>query len=625
MQLNPEQQKVVNVEEGPILVLAGAGTGKTRTLTARATRLIQDGLPPNRLLLLTFTNKAAGEMKERMVQQIGSQANKIWAGTFHSIASKVLHRHAHHLDFGYSFTILDDEDSKSLMKRCIKDGKLNKVEGMPAPRVICHLISKALNTGETLAALIEDERPDLQGHIGSLEKAAKIYKREKKKMDSMDFDDLLKFWVVLLRDYEEVRDLYSKQFKHILVDEYQDTNRLQNQAIRLLATHHRNITAVGDDHQSIYAFRGAQFENILEFEKDWPGCQVFTIEQNYRSSPQILQVANASIANNIVQRSKNLFSEKRTGSKPVLKVCQNTMDQAKTVISDLTKRKFSIPLEKMVVLYRAHHQSMELQIELARAKIPFRLRSGIRFFEMAHIKDVLSFLKWKENPKDRISFSRFMCFCPGLGSQTSDLILKELLESNFVDPLSSLLSGNKRIKQKSMEAFRLVQECLRKISGAETPSQAIEALFAGPYRQLLLRLYEDPEKRIDDLTRLSAFAMEFTDFTSFLNEVTLVSGEKEGNNKRGIILSTIHQAKGLEWNTVFLLGLYQGGLPISRAQTDAETEEERRLFYVAVTRAKRHLLMYYPRADKRIRNLKPSIFLTEIQKTGTFGMVKTRS
>ncbi|MBD3262296.1 MAG: AAA family ATPase, partial [Candidatus Altiarchaeales archaeon] len=369
MQLNPEQQKVVDVEEGPILVLAGAGTGKTRTLTARATRLILDGLPPDRLLLLTFTNKAAGEMKERMSKQVGNLANRIWAGTFHSIASRILHRHATKLGFGYSFAILDDEDSKSLMKRCIKDGKLDKVEGMPAPRVICSLISKSINAGETLAALIQDARPDFKDIQTEIEKAAKLYKIEKKNMDAMDFDDLLRFWVLLLKKEEDVRDLYSSQFKHILVDEYQDTNKLQNRAIKLLAKNHQNITAVGDDHQSIYAFRGAQFRNILEFEHDWPGCKVFTIEQNYRSSPQILQVANASIAQNVAQRPKNLFSEKRPGSKPVLKVCPNMNSQARALISDLKKRKFSIPLEKMAVLYRSHHQSMEVQIELSRAKI----------------------------------------------------------------------------------------------------------------------------------------------------------------------------------------------------------------------------------------------------------------
>lgn len=624
MELNPEQKKVIEAQNGALLVLAGAGTGKTRTLTARATRLIKDGLEPERLLLLTFTNKAAGEMKERMSQQIGALSNRIWAGTFHSIASRILHRHAPLLGFSYSFTILDDDDSKVLIKRILKDSKLDKEEGFPLARIVKALISKASNIGNTLSLLLEEEYPHFLPFASNIEKAFLFYKETKKEMDAMDFDDLLEFWLILLQQKEEVRNLYSEQFLHVLVDEYQDTNKLQNEALKLLAANHGNITAVGDDHQSIYAFRGARFTNILEFEKDWPGCKVFTIEQNYRSSPQILNIANASIANNVAQRPKNLFSENSAGSKPVLKVCFDASNQACTLLSDISKRKYSVPLEKMAILYRSHHHSMEIQIELARAKIPFRLQSGLRFFEMAHIKDVLSFLRWKENPKDKISFSRFMCFCPRVGSKGSDKILSGILSRNPKNPLQELLSGEipKQVK-KSIETFTLIQNCLKILLQSGSPSEAINLISQGPYRKILTKLYEDPERRVDDLLKLSEFAEEFSSLSSFLEEVALFSSEKEDRNKRGITLTTIHQAKGLEWDTVFLVGLYQGGLPSSKATTDFELEEERRLFYVAITRARRHLLMYFPRGDKRNRNLKPSMFLTEIQKTGTFGMVKT--
>lgn len=621
MNLNPGQQKVVEAKNGPILVLAGAGTGKTRTLTARATKLLQNGLPPHQLLLLTFTNKAADEMKERMSEQIGALAKKIWAGTFHSIASRILHQHATLLGFSSSFSILDEEDSKSLLKRCLKNNKLDKVEGFPKPRVVLSLISKAANTGRSIDTLITEELIYLEPVREELKKAAKLYAKEKKEMDSMDFDDLLEFWVRLLKEHETVKRRYSEQFQHILVDEYQDTNHLQNEAIKLLATKHGNITAVGDDHQSIYAFRGAQFKNILEFEEDWPGCQIFTIEQNYRSSPEILTLANASIANNVVQRTKNLFSENRSQGKPLLKVCQDTSSQAKIILQDIQKMRYSCDLTQMAILYRAHFLSMEIQIELAKARIPFRIRSGVRFFEMAHIKDVLSFLKWTQNPKDKISFSRFMGFCPGIGAKTSDFILKDFLQG-IMGPVYSLLNGHRKIKTQSQETFELVKDCVKKVSENKTPSEAIQSLITGSYRKLLGRLYEEPEKRLEDLHKLSSFAEDFQDLPSFLEEVSLYSSERDQDNKKGIILTTIHQAKGLEWDTVYLPGLYQGGLPNSRAQSDSEVEEERRLFYVAVTRAKKHLQMYYPRADKRMGGLKPSMFLTEIQKTGTFGMVK---
>lgn len=620
MRLNPEQQKVVDVEKGAILVLAGAGTGKTRTLTARASRLIQDGLPPHKLLLLTFTNKAAGEMKERMAQQVGSLASQIWAGTFHSVASRILHRHGNLLGFGPSFSILDDEDSKGLLKRCFKTLKLDKVEEFPRSKVIRSLISKSLNTGHSIDTLITEEMMYLDQFREEIKKVAKLYAKEKKEMDSMDFDDLLEFWVTLLRDHSSIRERYSEQFEHILVDEFQDTNHLQNEAVTLLASKHGNITAVGDDHQSIYAFRGAQFKNILEFEQNWPNCQVFTIEQNYRSTPQILNVANASIANNILQREKNLFSEGTPGAKPVLRVCLDTKVQAKSILEDIRKKRYSVKLDEMAILYRSHHHSMELQIELARAKIPFRIRSGIRFFEMAHIKDVLSFLKWVQNPKDKISFSRFMGFCPGVGAKTADAILADVLQ-RLVGPVPSFLQGHHKVKSSSLETFTLIQKGIELVSEAKTPSEAIEVLINGPYRKLLGRMYEEPEKRLDDLYKLSGFAQEYNSLPEFLEEVALISSEG-AENKTGIVLTTIHQAKGLEWDNVYLIGLYQGGLPSSRATSDSDIEEERRLFYVAVTRAKKHLQLYYPQGDKRSRGLKPSMFLTEIQKTGTFGMVK---
>ncbi|HEX7618550.1 MAG TPA: ATP-dependent helicase, partial [Verrucomicrobiae bacterium] len=428
-ELNPQQLAAVTAPPGPALVIAGAGSGKTRTLTYRVAYLLEQGIPADRILLLTFTNKAAGEMMRRVSDLLGRQLPALWGGTFHSIGARVLRSHADLIGYQRDFTILDRNDAKDLIKACIADAKIEtKGTHFPKPDVLNEIFSLAVNTHQSVEQLVDEQyfyllekyagKNELSEDVARL---SQLYARRKRATNAMDFDDLLALWLKLLQDHAGVREHYQRRFQFILVDEYQDTNQLQSDLIDLLAARHHNVTVVGDDAQSIYAWRGANFANILEFPKRHPGAKVFKIETNYRSTPEILQVANAAIAANRNQFTKILAPSRKSGLKPALVACVDAAQQA----AFIAQRVAELPDEgvnpnKVAVLYRSHFHALELQLELTRRQIPFSITSGIRFFEQAHIKDATAFLKLVANPRDEVSFKRLAQLLPGIGAKGTD-------------------------------------------------------------------------------------------------------------------------------------------------------------------------------------------------------------
>ena len=420
--LNAEQRAVVVAGEGPILVIAGAGTGKTRALTYRVAHLIDQGVPPGRILLLTFTNRASSEMLSRVRGLVGGRARAVWGGTFHSVGRRVLGEFAERLGYPQSFGILDREDAQSLMKQCVADVvSAPTASRFPRPGVLVNLYSRASNTARPALEIFRERYPRFAGHEREVEQVLIRYQGKKFEYGVMDFDDLLTNWRRLLNEDDQAREQLTRRFLHVLVDEYQDTNALQAEIVEIMGSGHGNVTVVGDDCQSVYSFRGAEFRNILEFPERNPGALVTRLETNFRSSPQILALANASIANNQRQFDKVLRPIRPDALMPGHVRCANEDEQSSFVAQRVLQlRDEGVELERVAVLYRAHWQSMELQIELGRRNIPFRVHSGQRFFEQRHIKDALAFLRFAANPRDQLAFQRAASLAAGIGVKTAE-------------------------------------------------------------------------------------------------------------------------------------------------------------------------------------------------------------
>ena len=421
-ELNPQQLAAVTAAPGPSLVIAGAGAGKTRTLTYRVAFLLEQGVPADRLLLLTFTNKAAKEMMRRVAELLGSDLSSLWGGTFHAVGNRILRRHADLLGFSRDFTILDREDAKDLINACLDSAKIDvKATRFPKADVLGDIFSLAVNTGRTPRQVLEQQYDYFSALAPQIEELQRRYAERKRATGVMDFDDLLALWLRLLQEHAEVRELYQRRFQFILVDEYQDTNRLQSELIDLLAARHHNVMVVGDDSQSIYSWRGANFQNILRFPERYPGAKIYKIETNYRSTPEILRLANAAIAANVHQFAKQLAPARKSGPKPVLVTCNDAVEQAAFVAQRVLElRDEGLNLGEMAVLYRSHFHALEIQLELTRRNIPFSITSGIRFFEQAHIKDMAAYLKLVCNPRDELAFKRLARMLPGIGGKTAE-------------------------------------------------------------------------------------------------------------------------------------------------------------------------------------------------------------
>lgn len=621
--LNPEQLAAVMHPGGPMLVLAGAGSGKTRTLVYRVCRLVEDGAPPGKILLLTFTNKAAREMLDR-VEHLGKGGPVlVMGGTFHSAGHRILRRYAETIGYSPRFSILDREDSVDLMGHALADVQKDvPVRRGPTPRLLADVYSMVINTGRELEGVLADRAPQFLDQAPTMAAVFRRYLERKRDADLMDFDDLLLNWLLLLTRHPPVRQELSRRFEHILVDEYQDTNRLQADIVEKMLGAERNLMVVGDDAQSIYGFRGADFENILGFPERHEDCALFRLETNYRSRPEILAVANASIRCNRRQFRKELRPVRPGGERPRSVSVTGPEDQARWVADEILRlREEGLDLEDMAVLYRNHAHSIDLQVELTRRNIPFKVRSGLRFFEQRHIKDVLAHLRFVDNPRDEVAFARMMKLRTGFGPRNAARLWSACGPDNR---LQSLLRTEPSGYGLARPATRELAPTIKLLDALGTPrllgqpGEAIRHIVESFYHAWARDNLENTASRIEDLQQLALFADAQPDVATFLAEVTLLndlSGEDRtgGPDDECLTLSTTHQSKGLEWKAVFVLWVSEGRFPGPRCD---DIEEERRLFYVAMTRAKDHLALVHPQMIRdRYRVdvlIDPSRFLLEL-------------
>lgn len=634
-ELNPQQYAAVTADPGPALVIAGAGAGKTRTLTYRVAWLLEQGIPAHRILLLTFTNKAAREMMQRVASLLGTELPDLWGGTFHSIGNRFLRRHAECLGYRRDFSILDRKDANDLLKACLSSMEVDTRDlKFPKIDVLAAIISLAVNLQSSVRDVIDSRFFAHAALADTINKLAKSYARRKEAVNSMDFDDLLSMWFRLLEENPEICERYQRRFQFILVDEYQDTNRLQAAIIDRLAARHHNLMVVGDDSQSIYAWRGATHRNILEFPQLYSQAKIYKVEINYRSTPEILLLANAAIANNFHQIEKILTPARPSGEIPAMVHCESANIQAEFVAERLMQlHQDGIALNSMAVLYRSHFHALELQLELTRRNIPFSITSGIRFFEQAHIKDVTAYLKLVCNPRDEVSFKRIALRFPGIGAKGAGKLWNALLaevadRTASSDLVAAVMAVAKNVPRKAAdewENFALTLEQLCQEDLRQAPAQMIQAVIEAGYEDYLKDTYANAFSRLEDLEQLAGFATQFEGCEEFLAQLALLTNleleHAEGmeSTTDQVRLSTIHQAKGLEFDAVFLIMLSEGLFPSRRSlENPDQAEEERRLFYVAVTRAKSYLYLCNPRsrAGKGYQdyNLEPSRFLSELPK-----------
>jgi DNA helicase-2/ATP-dependent DNA helicase PcrA len=631
-ELNPQQYAAVTAPPGPLLVIAGAGSGKTRTLTYRVAYLLENGVEPRNILLLTFTNKAARQMLDRVVNLLPVDATGLWGGTFHSIGNRMLRRHGSAIGFSSGFTIMDREDQKDLLNAVVAGAGIDPKEmRFPKGDVLADIFSFVVNTERPLDELLAEKFPYFLPLLEQIRDVQARYERRKKATNSLDFDDLLEKTLGMLKQNDEIAAHYRRQFQFILVDEYQDTNKIQADFIDLLAAEHQNVMVVGDDAQSIYSWRGANFQNILEFPRRYPKAQVFKIELNYRSVPEILEVANAAIAQNVRQFRKNLSAVRLTNEfKPAVVALNDGSEQAQFIAQRILElRDEGVDLNEIAVLYRAHYHAVELQLELSRRGIPYQITSGIRFFEQAHIKDVAAFIRFVANPRDEVAFKRMVRLLPGIGGKSADALWSKweqtLNENAVITSWNDRMAGMP-VSSRARKSWQQLLDTLDEIApGGESvaPTEMITSVVAAIYDDYARANFANYELRKEDLSQLAAFARQFKDANEFLSQLALISNVDaeaavtQTNEQESVNLSSVHQAKGLEFHTVFVIWLTDGMFPSSRSlETRDAIEEERRLFYVAVTRAKDELYLTYPhmRLNAGYGDMfqRPSRFLKEI-------------
>jgi DNA helicase-2/ATP-dependent DNA helicase PcrA len=671
-ELNEEQFRVVTSPPKAALVVAGAGTGKTRAITYRVAYLLEQGVSPQKILLATFTNRAAREMLKRVEMLTGTQnVHRVWGGTFHRIANLVLRKHAVSIGFDSNYSILDSEDANDFVSVCIDEAGIDtKSKRFPKPQVVQNIISYANNTDQPIEDVIIAKYPYFEMLTQQIKRVDFIYMERKRERNVMDYDDLLMNWKRLLIQKPDIGAFYADQFEHILVDEYQDTNRLQAEIIDLLAVKHRNVMVVGDDAQSIFAWRGAEFKNIYEFPKRYPEAETYKLETNYRSTPEILGLANVSIANNRRQFPKVLQAVKKSKDfKPALIPCSDVEQQSAFIASRILElRDEGISLEEIGVLYRSHYHVLELQLELTKRNIPYRVQSGVRFFEQAHIKDVISYLRIIVNPRDELAWKRILKMIPSVGNATANKIYEAMVvqqqvrtaygsgrlnsdkeafedisnnsENNLQpsatadgsDKLTLKLpaSLNRLQNKKAWQNFVKLLETLTTDETRNKPAKQIELVLSNGYEQFLQETFENAESRIEDLRQLAIYALKYDSTEAFLSELALISTERFGSpnaivgedvvmggeEDELLTLTSVHQAKGAEWKVVFLLWAAEGKFPSPRSLKEANSEEEeRRLWYVALTRAKDELYLTYPLMmvdyNRQTVLQKPSRFIME--------------
>ena len=597
-ELNAQQLAAVEAVDGPALVIAGAGSGKTRTLVYRVARLIDLGIPPSSILLLTFTRKAAQEMLERVGLLIGLRSQQVSGGTFHSTANLLLRRYGQPVGLESGFTILDRSDSEDLISLLRGQLGLNDMgKRFPRKHTIGEMFGKTANTLASLEDIVLDEYSHFGNFLTELTKLQTAYELAKRQRQLVDYDDLLVKLLELLVVDENSRQTISQAFRYILVDEYQDTNRLQASLVRNLAATHQNVMVVGDDSQSIYAFRGATFRNIMEFPELFPGTTIYKLEENYRSTQPILQLANKLIAAAPERYTKTLFTRIEEGPLPCLVQAMGENAQSRFIAQKILElREEGIALDEIAVLFRSSFHAFDLELELTRRNLPFIKRGGFKFVETSHVKDLLAHLRVIHNPLDTVSWNRLLLLLEGVGPKKSKDLIAMILQAH--GSYECLKQGTGR----SAPGLRHLAATLEQLTEEPLSPAVLLGEMLEYYLPLLKDQYDDYPKRIRDLEHLSVMAERYADLNQFLVDLTLeppnesVSDvEAPDNDDERLILSTIHSAKGLEWKCVFVIWLVDGRFPSAYSFADDDSlEEERRLLYVAVTRAKHHLFLTYP-------------------------------
>lgn len=629
--LNDEQFAAVTAPAGPLLVLAGAGSGKTRTLTYRVAYLLSQGVRPGEILLLTFTNKAAKEMLHRVQDLTGVEPARFWGGTFHSIGHRALRMYGDTIGLPRTFTILDADESEGLLRDAVEsaDKTFFKDKTNPRPGPLHAVISMARNTQLSFAETISRFFPQYEALIERVPGFAQKYAEAKREANVLDYDDLLENWLQLLQKSPDTAAYFSHRFRHVLVDEYQDTNTLQSQIVDTIASHHQ-VMAVGDDAQCIYSWRGANFENILTFPDRHPGTKMHYIETNYRSTPQILALANGVLLAQPKGRhfDKTLKAHRANSEKPYVVQAMDGREQAQFIVQRIRGLvDEGCALSDIAILYRAHFQALDVQLELSRLQIPYQITSGVRFFEQAHVRDLIALLRFIYNPTDTMAWNRVVVLLPKVGEKGAQKIYAaaldhaKLLQKNFIDVLDSddVLS---RVPKDAKEEWPKLAASLQQVSDVMRqmkPHNAVETAIDGWYGDYLKGAYANYVSRLDDLKSLVGFASRFEDMQDMLAQIMLLNSETSDRSadpdSDALRLTTVHQAKGLEYAAVFLIGLADGMFPLRRSIEAGDVEEERRLFYVAVTRARDELYLCWPKVNTKggpAMLMTPSRFLQEL-------------
>lgn len=614
--LNDKQREALLETKGPLLILAGAGSGKTRVVTSKIAYLIEElNVPSWKILAITFTNKAASEMKERVKNLIDKDVDSMWIGTFHSICVRILRKNIELLGYKSSFTIYDRDDQNTVIKESISDLDLNK--DIFKPRTVIGEISNIKNRGISPAEFIEENKSDF--YLNKIGNLYDLYQKKLKQNNALDFDDLLIKTVELLRENKEIRDFYTNKFEYIFVDEYQDTNGIQYDLVKLISGKNPNLTVVGDNDQSIYKWRGADINNILNFEKDFPGAKIVKLEQNYRSSQNILNVANKIIKNNSTRIEKNLWTSRDDGNKVLYREFPHSNEEEYAVINKIASLRYKgEEFKDMAILYRTNAQSRGFEEALVREAIPYKIVGGLKFYDRMEVKDVLAYLRVLNNPDDNVSLARIINK-PRRG--IGDTSLAEMIDYaeknnislyNVVINIESYEDLNLR-STKNIKSFGNILKILKERAGELSVGKLFEeVLFESGYiEDLKSQKTIEAKTRIENIEELHSNIMEYdregVELAEYLNTLSLLSDVDKTSEESGVNLMTMHSAKGLEFNTVFLVGLEEGLFPTSRALEDEEEiEEERRLCYVGVTRAKDTLFISSCRTRSQYGKLTPA-------------------
>ena len=603
-ELNEAQAAAATHGDGPLLIIAGAGTGKTRTLVYRVAHLIERGVRPDRILLLTFTRRAAQEMLTRAAKLVGTASTRVHGGTFHATAHRLLRRFGPAAGLSADFIIMDQGDAADLMQLSRAQlGVAGREKRFPKKETLHYVYSRHINTERGVDEIIESELPQFIEFLDPITRVFADYTSRKSERNLVDYDDLLLFWALLLENSPELGARVGGLYDHVLVDEYQDTNVLQARILRGMCRAHRNLTVVGDDAQSVYSFRGANVRNILDFPREHPGTAVVTLERNYRSTQPILDVTNTLISRAPERFTKNLFTTRTGGEQPWLVTAQDERQQTRFVVDRILElHEDGTPLREIAVLFRAGYMSADLEIELAARKIPFEKWGGLKFLEAAHVKDVLAFLRILENPRDEVSWYRILLLLPGIGDATARAAIDAMARLAWESSAFGRYTPPARARPAHQALVELLDGLRRGTVFDASQVSAEIARVRTLYDGVLRDRYDRPEARLADLEQLQAIAGGYPDRATFLSALALEPPQSTQDVAGGsdreddlLILSTAHSAKGKEWDAVFVIWAADGWFPSTRALRDQEeTEEERRLMYVALTRARHHLAVVYP-------------------------------